>query len=179
MSSPLTPNALAFIGLCNEYCAAVEGARESTRPDFVRSMLRLLPRIYISATDLGDSVVPTEDSFIESSIDEEFYEAMRRTMETLFGPEDSYLEVFEEDMQYSDTPIAASIAEGLADLFQVFYDFIEVIRDAPDYVVQNSLEAISEDFGIYWSRKLCNVLRALNQVRYSVPEDDDDIYSDY
>ncbi|MDE5656570.1 MAG: DUF5063 domain-containing protein, partial [Muribaculaceae bacterium] len=42
----MTPNSLAFIALCNEYCAAVEHARESGHDDFVDSMLRLLPRLY-------------------------------------------------------------------------------------------------------------------------------------
>lgn len=86
------------------------------------------------------------------------------------GPDDSYLEVFEEDMKFSDTPIAASISESLADLFQVCYEFVETIRDAPDYLVQNALRAVSDDFGSYWSRILCNVLRALNYVRYNSTE---------
>lgn len=41
-------NALAFMALCNEYCQALENAREMERDDFVATMLRLLPRIYIS-----------------------------------------------------------------------------------------------------------------------------------
>lgn len=172
MSSSLTPNALAFIGLCNEYCAAIENARESTRSNFVATMLRLLPRLYISATDLVAANLATEECYIESSLDEEFYEAMRRNMENLMGPDDSYLEVFEDDMKYSDTPIAASISEGLADLFQVCYEFIETVRDAPDYLVENALQAVADDFGSYWSRILCNILRALNYVRYNSTEQD-------
>ena len=170
MNTSLTPNALAFIGLCNEYCAAVENARETTRDEFVASMLRLLPRLYISATDLAASGTAMEECYIESSLDEEYYEAMRRNIENLMGPDDSYLEVFEEDMKFSDTPIAASISESLADLFQVCYEFVETIRDAPDYLVQNALRAVSDDFGSYWSRILCNVLRALNYVRYNSTE---------
>ena len=172
MSTSLTPNALAFIGLCNEYCAAVENARETTRQEFVASMLRLLPRLYISATDLYASSAAMEECYIESSLDEEYYEAMRRNMENLMGPDDSYLEVFEEDMKFSDTPIAASISESLADIFQVCYEFVETIRDAPDYLVENALQAVAEDFGSYWSRILCNVLRALNFVRYNSTEQD-------
>jgi hypothetical protein len=159
-------NALAFIAFCNEYCQALERAREADRDNFVASMLRLLPRIYISASDLKiDSVL--EDAYIDGKLEEDYYDAIRRGVENLLGPDDTYLEVFEEDMKYSDTPIAASISEGLADIFQVFYNFLETVKDVPEELVILGLIAVKEDFEVYWSRILCNVLRALNQLRYS------------
>ena len=163
----LAPNSLAFIALCNEYCQAVEQARESTREEFVATMLRQLPRIYISATDLKlEEDVLQEEAYIENVLDEQYYDSLRRHIENLLGEDDSYLEVFEEDMKYSDTPIAASISEGLCDIFQVMYNLLDVVRDAPDELVQSSLAAVKEDFETYWSRPLCNVLRALNHLRY-------------
>lgn len=166
----LNPNALAFIALCNEYCSALENVREFERTDFVRSMLRLLPRIYMSASDLDVDVDDTDDPYIEPALEEDYYESVRRGIEALMGPEDTYLEVFEEDMKYSDTPIAASISESLTDIFQVLYNFVEMIKDAPDYIVKLSVQAVKDDFGSYWSQILCNVMRALNQVRYSTED---------
>ncbi len=166
----LNPNALAFIALCNEYCSALENVREFERDDFVRTALRLLPRIYISASDLTVDVDDTDDPYIEPALDEDYYESVRRGVESIMGPDDTYLEVFEEDMKYSDTPIAASISEGLTDIFQVLYNFVEMIKDAPDYVVKLSVQAVKDDFGSYWSQILCNVLRALNQVRFSADD---------
>ncbi len=162
--SNIKPNTLAFIGLSNEYCVAVENARESERDDFVASMTRLLPRIYISASDLDAD--NQADSYIDEALDEDYYDSVRRNIETLLGEDDSYLEVFEEDMKYSDTPIAASIAESLADIFQVLYNFLETVRDAPEDLINDAVTIIAEDFRHYWSRTLCNVLRALNAVRY-------------
>lgn len=171
--SSINTNALAFIALCNEYCEAMENARESAREQFVASMLRLLPRLYISATDLDITVAPDEEPYIENSVEEEYYDSVRRNVENVFGPDDIYLEVFEEDMKYSDTPISASISEGLADIFQVLYNFIEMVRNAPDPVIAVALVAVKEDFESYWSRILCNVLRAVNHVRYSASPDYD------
>lgn len=166
-TSLINNNALAFMALCNEYCQALENARETERDDFVAAMLRLLPRIYISATDVNIEAVGIEEPYIEGSLDEDYYDAVRRSVENLLGPDDTYLEVFEEDMKYSDTPIAASISEGLADIFQVFYNFLDTVKDVPEELVAMGLVAIKEDFGAYWSRILCNVLRALNHVRYN------------
>lgn len=165
----MTTNAITFIGLCNEYCVAVENARETDRDEFVSLMLRLLPRLYITATDLvaagGDE--PADDVFLADALDEDYYEALRRNMEELLGPDDVYLEVFEEDMKYSDTPVAASVSEGLADIFQSLYNFISTVRDSTDEVVAGAIATETEEFRSFWSSTLCNTLRALNHIRYN------------
>lgn len=165
----MTTNAITFIGLCNEYCVAVENARETDRDEFVNLLLRLLPRLYITATDLvaagGDE--PADDVFLADALDEDYYEALRRNMEELLGPDDVYLEVFEEDMKYSDTPVAASVSEGLADIFQSLYNFISTVRDSTDEVVAGAIATETEEFRSFWSSTLCNTLRALNHIRYN------------
>lgn len=166
-STVLNNNSLAFIGLCNEYCQTLESARETECDDFIAAMLRLLPRIYITASDLKIDDLGLEEPYIDGRLDEDYYDSIRRSIENLLGPDDTYLEVFEEDMKYSDTPIAASISESLADIFQVFYNFLETVKDVPEELVILGLIAVKEDFESYWSRILCNVLRALNQLRYS------------
>lgn len=169
-SAILNTNSLAFIALCNEYCAAVEDVRESDKDDFVQSMLRLLPRLYISATDLKVEALDEEDAYLEPILDEDYYESVRCGIENLMGPEDIFLEVFEEDMKYSDTPIAASISESLADIFQVLYNFVGMVKEAPEHLIPMALVAVRDEFQGYWSRILCNVLRALNQLRYNSAE---------
>lgn len=161
----LNNNGLALIGLCNEYCQALENSRESMPEDFIDNMLRLLPRIYISVSDVSLGVM-NGDAYLDSYLEEDYYESIRRNVENLLGPNDTYLEVFEENMKYSDTPIATSISEGLTDIFQVMYNFIETIKDAPEEFVADGVMALKEDFEGYWSRILCNVLRALNNVKY-------------
>ena len=169
----LSNNTLAFIALSNEFCHALENAREFSREEFVDTMLRQLPRLYIAASDLHiDPLVEEyEEPYLESLLDEDYYESVRRNIETIMGPEDLYLEVFEDDMKYSDTPIAVSIAEGLCDIFQVLYNFIGMVKDSPEEYVTPALIAVSSEFGAYWSRPLCNVLRALNHVKYNSEEE--------
>lgn len=158
-------NSIVFVGLCDEYCRALEGARETGRDEFINCMLRLLPRLYISASDIATDIYLDQDVYIEQALDEDYYDAVRRNVETLLGPDDMYLEVFEEDMKYSDTPVAVSISEGLADLFQVFYNFINTVRDTTDATVREALQGVAEDFRGYWSQTLCNTLRALNHLK--------------
>lgn len=162
--STISPNSLSFIALANEYCNAVQNASQSSPEEFVGTMLRLIPRLYITASDLNQSEAD-DTAYIDDYLDEESYNRLRLDIETLLGENDTYLEVFEEDMKYSDTPIAASIAENLCDIFQVLYNFIETIRDSTPEIISSALFLIRQDFGQYWSRSLCNVLRALNNIK--------------
>lgn len=167
----LPNNILAFIALANEYCSTLESASEAVPNEFTGSMLKLLPRIYISATDLknSDEVASRIDEmvYIESSLDEDYYDSVRRSLEGLLGEHDTYLEVFEEDMKYSDTPVSASISEGLADIFQVLYNFLNTVRDSTDDVTALAIISVRDDFRGYWSMTLCNVMRALNHIAYN------------
>lgn len=163
----LANNTLALIALCNEYCAAIEHVTTTAPMDFVDTMLRLLPRIYITISDARPDFGMGEGGYIAPTLNEETYDAVRSAIGATLGEEDTFLEVFMEDMKYSDTPIAATISESLADLFQVFYDFLEACRDAPADLIGEALAALKETFAEYWSQTLTNVLRAINAIKYN------------
>lgn len=152
-----------------EYCALLEHAREMTKEEFVKQAARMLPKIYLEfsdpeATDACGSV-DIDGTIFPEYVDEDFYDAVRRNVECLLGPDDTYLETFEEDMKYSDTPIAASVAEGLADIFQPLYNFISIVKESDGDSLAEAFSNCREDFDIYWSQTLCNVMRPLNQIR--------------
>lgn len=166
-SSSLPANSIAFIGLCNEYCTAVTAADESEPDAFIAKMLRILPRIYISASDIPEDELLAGDGYVDDAMDETSYTDLRDRMAALLGDNDTYLETFEEDMKYSDTPIAASISENLADIMQVTFNFISTVRQAPVEAIPAILAAVKDDFNTYWSQIICNVLRPLNHIRYN------------
>lgn len=153
--------------LASEYCSMLENARELDRDQFVKGMCLLLPRIYHSFLDLeADEADSGLDlSYYPDYVDEYFYDSVRRNAETLLGPDDTFLETFEEDMKYSDTPIASSISECLADIFQPLYNFLSVSRESEGEQSGGAYRECRENFDSYWGQTLCNVLRALNTVR--------------
>ena len=141
---------LGVVALASRYCATLENARETERDVFIAEMLDILPRLYL---------------------DEDYYGSVRRNAEQLLGPDDVFLETFEEDMKYSDTPIAASISESLADIFQPLYNFICIVKDTDGESAPGAFRECKENFEAYWSQTLCNVMRALNHVRYNSTEE--------
>lgn len=161
----LTPNELAFIALANEYCHALERVHEcETRDQFVAQMLKLLPRLYITISDIEDDAYSEE--FIDSALEEDVYDLVSDRVAQIMGEEDIYLEVFLEDMKYSDTPISASISENLADLYQEFFNLIHSVQDALTETQHEMLCQCKINFINYWGQTLCNVLRALNKAFY-------------
>ena len=155
--------------LAADYCSTCETAREMERGEFIDRMLDCLPRIYWNFLDLSAEEMVTLDEidYFSSYVDEDYYESIRRNIETLLGLDDVFLETFEEDMKYSDTPIAASISESLADLFQPLFNFISIVKDTEGDKIVEAYMQCHEDFESYWSQTLCNVLRALNHLKFN------------
>lgn len=155
--------------LATEYCFALENAREMEREEFVVRMLDYLPRLYWEFSSIDESEIAggAEFEFFQTYVDEDYYESVRRNVEMLLGGDDVFLETFEEDMKYSDTPIAASISESLADIFQALYNFISIVKETEGESIGAAFKDCKENFISYWSQTLCNVMRALNHLRYS------------
>ena len=166
----LSPTSLAFIAMTNEYCEIIENCVEHGREGFVESMLKLLPRIYITVSDVEPSL-EYFDTFISQSLDEPTYDMVRGNLSALMGEDDVYLEVFLEDMKYSDTPIATSISENLADLYQEFYNVVASLRDLNTDEQRQILGMCKENFTEYWGQTLCNVFRALHSVNVTYRDD--------
>ncbi len=165
---------IAVTSLAADYCVCLENAGEMEKDEFIDRMLDCLPRLYWEFFDItAEEVVMLEEAdFFSSYVDEDYYESVRRHIEALLGPDDVFLETFEEDMKYSDTPIAASIAESLADIFQPLFNFISVVKDTDGENIIEAYMQCKEDFDSYWSQTLCNVLRALNHIKYKGGSED-------
>ena len=70
----LSPNSLAFVALSNEYCSMMESVRDVADPrSFVNEMVRLLPRLYVTASDLKTNPSLDEDeAYLDNYLDEEY-----------------------------------------------------------------------------------------------------------
>ena len=165
-NSKLAPNSLAFIALSNEFCSAIENAMEFEKEDFVAKMLKMLPRIYMTVTDI-DIEESNEDYYALPYLDESVYDNLRSQLAALMGEDDVFLETFEEDMKYSDAPVSATISEDLADIYQQLYNFVASDRDVDTEAINSIIITCKEDFASYWGQTLCNVLRALHSVFYN------------
>ena len=162
-------NTLEFVTVALEYCTLVEQSNTLELPDFVDKATKMLPLLYLKASLLPQTTPDTE-ALLEQSVTEDMYESVQNRLVALLGEQDSYLETFHPDMQYSDAPIAAFISENLADIYQDLGNFIDLFRQGNEEVMLECLAQCTENFKNYWGGLLLNALRALHAVRYTDAE---------
>ena len=159
-------NTVEFVTVAAEFCGFLERVNETKRRTFVDTALKLLPLLYLKASLLpqGERI----DEFDpETFVTEGDYERVRCAIAALMGEKDDYLDVFLDDMAYSDTPIKQNISENLADIYQPLKDFICVYQLGFDQTMNDALVICREHFAEFWGQRLVNVMRALHEVRYS------------
>ena len=108
-------------------------------------------------------------------VTEDDYEVIRLNLQELMADCDDYLDVFVEDMKYSDTPIRKSIAEDLTDIYQVVKDFVCQFRSGLNETMHDALAQCREHFIGYWGQTLVNTMRALHEVKYNSTEEEEEI----
>ena len=170
-SAAFDKNTVEFVTVAAEYCAVLEQIFDKEPKRVVDVLCKLLPLVYLKATMLPEA--EPEGLYLEESVTEADYEEIRTRMAQKLGEYDDYLEVFEEDMKYSDTPVRKCISEDLADIYQALRNFVQSYRSGLDEVMTEAVAVCSEGFRTYWGQTLANTLRAVHNVRYSSDMDID------
>ena len=179
LQSPIyDKNTIEFVTVALEFCALIEKAPEHSLSLFADKALKILPLLYVKATLLPEMEESDEEYELENFITENTYEAIRYRMAALLGEYDSFLDTFHPDMNYSDTPVAATISESLADVYQDIGDFVALFRQENEDVMAQALYVCKNSFRLYWGQKLLNALKALHVVRFNeeLSPDNEDSY---
>jgi nitrate/nitrite-specific signal transduction histidine kinase len=160
-------NVIEFVTVAAEYCAFLENSNQQDTKSFIEKMTKIIPLLYLKASLLPSFKTTLEEEGIEQSVTEEEYEFIRQQTINVIGEYDEYLEVFHPDMQYSDSPVLATISEDLADVYQDLKDMIVNFRSGDLRIMNDALVNCTENFRSFWGQKLLNALRALHNVLYS------------
>lgn len=160
-------NSVEFVTVAAQYCQFLENAEGMERDEFVDTILKILPLLYVKALLLSEmELMDEEDEMLETCVTEESYSMMNANLADIMGDRDDYLDVFVEDMKYSDQPVTRYISEGLSDIYQDIKDFVFIFRQGVNRNMHNALATCQENFKLYWGQKLVNTLRALHEVKY-------------
>ncbi len=157
---------IEFITVANEYCGFLELQGQFSAVDFVDKACKLLPLLYLKASLLPKFEQQLDDE-VEKFVSEYDYNHINNQTAEKLGEHNDYLEVFHEDMQYSDTPIIANISENLADIYQNLKDTLQNFELAAEEVMNDALFECQINFEEYWGQQLVNALRALHQLKHN------------
>jgi hypothetical protein len=166
-------NTVEFVTVAAEFCAYIERSNEHTRKDFVDTLLKLLPLLYIKA-----QMLPQEDRIndneLEDFVTEDSYEVLRITLSELLAENDAYLDVFVAEMKYSDTPVTKFISEDIADIYQDIKNFVCLFQLGINETMHDAIVECNNHFKSYWGQTLVNTLRALHEIEYNSNDDEEE-----
>ena len=165
-SKVYSKNVIEFVAVCVEFCSYLENFQDITKDELTGRFCKFLPLIYLKASML-EEIEPLTDLNMEVVVTEEHYNYILARLYNIYAEEDTYLEVFLEDMKYSETPISASISEDLTDIYQDLKNFISVYEHGIEENMNDVLYTCLENFKEYWGQKLVNVLGALHSLKYN------------
>lgn len=166
-------NVVEFVTVAAEFCKFLEQAEGMKRATFVDTSLKILPLLYLKASMMPKCEMMGED-MPENFVTEETYEIVRMNLAGILAEKDDYLDVFVSDMKYSDQPITRYISEDLADIYQDVKDFIFVFQLGLNATMHDALALCEENFALYWGQKLVNTMRALHDVKYAQPRQEEE-----
>jgi len=163
-------DSIEFVTVAVQYCGYIESFEDVQAKELTDKLTKLLPLLYLKASLIPETEIVEEDE-VETTVTEDDYNYISSRLYNVFGQEDAYLEVFLQDMKYSETPITESISENLADIYQDLKNFITIYERGVTENMNAALYICVENFRTYWGQKLVNVLRALHSIKYSDPAD--------
>ena len=167
--SPYNQDVVDMVTISVQTCLILEHTQEFEKNDFVEKLVKILPMLYFKYVmiEYQDKEL---DGYLQTFVSEEDYNLVVSSVSELLGNDDSYLEVFMEDMRYSDTPIASSISENLGDIYQELKDLAGNFQTGDENVMTDAVYAALLSFKDNWGQKLLNCLRALHFIYVSPSE---------
>lgn len=167
-----SPSAIELVTVGVEFCAFIENESLVDREEWISKMLHILPLLYIKTSQLPE-IIQINEELPETFVKEEDYARVTTNIASIIGEEDVYLDVFIEDMKYSDRPISSFVSEDIADIYQDIRNLISVYQYKLDEQMNDALFVCQQHFKTYWGQKLVNVIRPLHSILYNEDENED------
>lgn len=157
-----TKGSIEFLTISVEFCKFIENIPED-KTDTISKISKLLPLIYLKASmvETGEMIYDEEP---EKFVDENDYNLILKSLCQLFGENDQYLTAIHPEIALSDSVIAASISEDIADVYQSLKDFVSAAQLGNDDILNDSLIVCMNDFRAFWGTRLLSATLAIHQV---------------
>lgn len=157
---------LEMVTLATELCVRLENAQTEDMRPFCSAMLKILPLLYVKTLQVVENGVPESYANAEVLVTEDDYNYVRSSVAAVMGAFDDYLDVFVEEMKYSDRPVRKTISEDMADVYQDLRNFVGVYKDGNAEAMGAALSSVVESFATYWGGRVLSAIRALHDVRF-------------
>lgn len=161
---------LEFVQVAVQFCGQLEQVQGQDRPEFIATMLKLMPLLYLKAQLLPK--VESNGSFLpDEQVTEQDYEFVRQGVNDLLASDDEYLDVSYDEMMQTDETRWKSISENLADIYQPVRNFLATYQQCVEDCMYDALWQVQDQFELFWGEALVDALRRLHRLQYAVKDD--------
>ena len=126
-------NTVEFVTVAAEYCAYIERTNQLQRKEFVGTMLKLLPLLYIKAQMLPVDE-PLNDEELEAFVTEDSYEVIRITLADLLAQYDTYELLFHSEE------------------YPGFYYVLQYLKFQTPFTYTDGNQTVTEETGVVYDR---------------------------
>ena len=162
-----------FVTVAAEFCAYLEQSSDRNKEQFVNTMLKLLPFLYVKA-HLVKRVESNGDFLPDDKVTEEDYNWIRNIIYSILGNDDDYEELVFDPNTQSDETKWSSISENLADMYQSLRNFVSAYQIGIEDCMHDALWLVMDQFELFWGKCLVDSLSRLHQVKYKITGDSDE-----
>jgi len=152
-----------------EFCKYAENAGRMKGDELFKILQRILPYLYIKAS-LLPSLEPYFEDGNEKFVTEADWFRIHDELRNKFGTADDYVDMADEKFNEAEGPVASSISEDMADIYQDLKDFLLLYQTGTQEVMNDAVWESRLNFENYWGQKLLNSLRAIHRFIYSGEE---------
>ncbi len=153
-----------FVTIAAQTCLLLEHTNEMEKDELIERLLQLLPILY-ARTRMLESTQIELDGEPQQFVQEEDYNYILFSLQTLLGTDDTYLTVLTDNQRYTDEPCMATISEDLADIYQELKDMAANFQTGQEAVMNDAVYLCREQFINHWGQKLLNSLAALHALQ--------------
>jgi hypothetical protein len=158
-------NVVEFVTVANEYCGYIEQSADVSTEEFIDRMPKILSLLYLKALLLPD-VEQLNDEGNEKFVTEFDWQFIKNGIEAQLNERDTYLDFFDAEMNETPEPVASSISENLADVYQDLKDFIEIYKLGNEILSNDAIFECKVNFNEIWGFRLVNSLRMLHYLSF-------------
>lgn len=162
-----------FVTVANEYCKYAEHAGEMKREELMTIFQRLLPLLYMKASFLPECE-PVFDDGNEKFVTEFDWYRVHDSFLKILESTDDYLKLPDEVQEKNEGPVAGSLSEDFADIYQDMKNFVLLYQTGTDEIMNDAVWECKLNFEEFWGKKLLNALRAVHLYMSSGDEQDID-----
>ena len=159
-----------MLTVANEFCLYIEKVEEVDQKETLEYLQKLLPLVYFKMS-LVPEIEVSDESTAEHFVTEEQWENIFNIIRLKLGEKDEYCSVNHEDKSDRD-PVKCSIAEGIADVYQDFKDFILLYQKPTKSAQENAVNDCHHLFETRTGFRLVSLIQAIHQILYSGKADD-------